>query len=120
MSPKRESYDYISDILDAMSKAQKFLQGVSYESFLRDDKTQAAVEREIEIIGEAAGNIPNSIHKKYPEIPWQKIIGMRNKLAHEYFGVRIMIVWNVVKEDIPVIQPLFEKLWQDYIHENKE
>ena len=103
-----------------MSKARRYLQNVSYEDFLKNDEKQDATVRVIEVIGEAVGNIPQQIQEKYPDVPWRDIIGMRNKIAHEYFGVDFETVWKVVKEDIPAVQPLFEKFKQDYISENEE
>ncbi len=117
---KRAILDYINDVLDAMTKAQGFLQNVSYEEFVKEDKTQFATVRAIEIIGEATKNIPPSVRKKYPKIPWRDIAGMRDKVVHEYFGINLKVVWKTVKEDIPTAQPLFEKLRQDYIHESEE
>ena len=114
---KRAILDYINDILDAMTKAQEFVQGFSYNKFLKDDKTQFAVVRAIGIIGEATKNIPVSVRKKYPQIQWREIAGMRDKIVHEYFGLNLKVIWRTVKEDIPTVKPLFEKLREDYLHE---
>ena len=86
---------------------------MSYEEFTRDDKTVYAVVRAIEIIGEAAKNIPGNVRKNYPEIPWKDMAGMRNKVIHEYFGVKLNIVWRTVKEEIPPLKPLFEKILKE-------
>ncbi len=117
---KRAILDYINDVLDAMTKAQGFLQDIPYDEFIKEDKTQFATVRAIEIIGEATKNIPPSVRKKYPQIPWRDIAGMRDKVVHEYFGLNLKVIWKTVKEDIPSVKPLFEKLKQDYIHENEE
>ncbi len=114
---KRAVLDYINDILDGMIKAQEFVQGMSYEEFLQEVKTQFAVVRAIEIIGEATKNIPNSVRKKYPQIPWREIAGIRDKIVHEYFGLNLKVIWRTVKEDVPAVKPLFEKLREDYVHE---
>ena len=115
---KRAILDYINDILDAMTKAQEFIQGLSYNKFLKDVKTQFAAVRAIEIIGEAAKNIPVSVRKKYPQIPWREISGMRDKIVHEYFGLNQKVIWRTLKEDIPTVKPLFERLREDYLHES--
>ncbi|MCD5409538.1 MAG: DUF86 domain-containing protein [Methanocellales archaeon] len=81
---KREIGDFIEDIIDAMTKATKFVEGVSYEEFTKDDKTIFAVIRAIEIIGEAVKNIPDDTKKGYPEIPWKRMAGMRDKVIHGY------------------------------------
>jgi len=110
---KREVGDYIEDIISAMDKSIDFVKNISYEEFIRDDKTVFAVVRALEIIGEAAKNIPDDIRKNYPEIPWKDIAGMRDKVIHEYFGVKLSIVWRAVKEEIPPLKPIFEKILRD-------
>ncbi len=110
---KREIVDYIEDIISAMDKAMDFVKNMSYEEFTRDDKTVYAVVRAIEIIGEAVKNIPGNVRKNYPEIPWKDMAGMRNKVIHEYFGVKLNIVWRTVKEEIPPLKPLFENILKE-------
>ncbi len=110
---KREAGDYIEDIISAMDKAMDFVKNISYEEFTRDDKTVFAVVRALEIIGEAAKNIPDDIRKNYPPVPWKDITGMRDKIIHKYFGVKLSIVWRAVKEEIPPLKPIFEKMLRD-------
>lgn len=107
---KREIRDYLKDILEAMENAMTFVSEMSYESFVTDTKTFYAVIRALEIIGEAVKKIPRNIREKYPEIPWEKMAGMRDKLIHEYFGIIYERVWETVKRDIPQIKPLIEKI----------
>ena len=90
-----------------ISKATK---GISFENFENDDIKTRAVVRSLEIIGEASKNIPESMKKECPEISWIDIIGMRNRLSHEYFGVNLGIVWRTIKQDIPQIKSCVEKL----------
>jgi len=97
---KREIGDYIEDILEAMTNAMEFTKDMSYDEFVKDTKTVYAVIRAIEIIGEAVKNIPEETRKKYPDIPWRSMAGMRDKVTHAYFGVKIERVWEVVKRDI--------------------
>lgn len=110
---KREISDYIDDIVDAMNKVLKFVEGISYEEFAQDEKTIFAVIRAIEIIGEAVKNIPDDIRREYPAIPWRGMAGMRDKVVHGYFGVNLKVVWETVQERIPEVKPLFEKMLKD-------
>lgn len=91
----------------------KFLDHMSFDAFTKDEKTIFAVVRGLEIIGEAVKHVPPQIRQKYPEIPWREIAGMRDKVIHEYFGVDLEIIWNVVKEKIPVLKPSFVKILKD-------
>ena len=105
---KRDYCVYLRDILQALHNASQFLEGLSYEEFIADRKTISAVVRELEIVGEATKQLPISIRKKYPDIPWSDMAGMRDKLIHFYFGVDMEIVWETVKVRIPKLEPLIE------------
>lgn len=110
---------YIKDILKNMEKAEKFIKGITYEDFASDEKTNYAVVRCIEIIGEAAKNIPENIRRKYPDIPWKKMSGMRDKTSHFYFGIDMKKVWLAVKRDIPKIKTQIRKILKDISNEKK-
>ena len=114
---KREIGDYIEDILEAISNAMEFTKEMSYDEFVKDTKTVYAVIRAIEIIGEAIKNILEDIRMKQPDIPWRSIAGMRDKVIHAYFGVKIERVWEVVKRDIPNLKPKFEKMLREEVKE---
>jgi len=107
---KRVHDDYLRDMLENAEKALSFVDGMDYDEFEIDDKAVYAVIRAFEIIGEAARQIPESMQKENPTIPWREITGMRNKLTHEYFGVNTRVVWRTVHEDLPVIIPLLQKM----------
>jgi uncharacterized protein with HEPN domain len=104
---------YIKDILQNMEDAEMFISGQTYDDFVLDKKTVNAVIRSIEVIGEAAKNIPKGIREKYPTIPWKEMAGMRDKVIHFYFGVDLELVWISVKESIPSIRPLLEDILQE-------
>jgi uncharacterized protein with HEPN domain len=99
----REYLDYLQDMLENAQLAVRFVEGVDFETFKQDNKTVYAVIRAVEIIGEAASNIPIEVRSKYPSLPWRDIRGMRSKLVHQYFGVNMEVVWQTIQEDLPFI-----------------
>jgi uncharacterized protein with HEPN domain len=100
----------LSDKLENAEKALSFVEGLDYDTFGEDDKAIYAVIRALEIIGEAARQIPEDVREANSEIPWREISGMRNKLTHEYFGVNTKVVWRTVQEDLPVIIPALKRM----------
>lgn len=98
------------DILIAARRAIKYMQGVSRADFEKNEMLQDAVTRPLEIIGEAAGQVSENYRETHADIPWHKMIGMRNRLIHEYFRVNYGAVWDTVKEDLPELIQLLEKL----------
>lgn len=101
---------YLLDMLLAARKVRDFTLGISRDKFLSDDLTQNAVVHCIQIIGEAASKISKEYRQEYPEIPWQGIIGMRDRIVHEYFDIIPEQVWEVVEKDIPKLIKLIEPL----------
>jgi len=99
---------YMLDMLLAARKVQSYTRNVNLERFRDDDLIQNAVMHQIQIIGEAARKISRQYKDAHPEIPWQMIIGMRNRLVHEYFDIIPERVWDVVERDIPELIPLIE------------
>ena len=105
---------YLRHILDAITTIQEYLQGVNEEKFKATRLLQDGVIRQIEIIGEAIRHMSRNIRKAYPEIPWQDIAGMRDKLIHDYFGVDIEKVWNTAQEDLPSLKEQVINILRDY------
>jgi len=98
------------DILIAARRVLKYMQGVSRADFDKNEMLQDAVTRPLEIIGEAAGQVSEEYREAHMEIPWHKMIGMRNRLIHEYFRVNYGVVWDTVRDDLPELIQLIEKL----------
>jgi len=97
----------VQHILDEAAEACRYAEGITFDEFVKDAKTVRAVIRCIEVIGEAASKISLEFRKNCPDVPWQKTIGMRNRLIHVYFDIDYNIIWQTVKENLP---PLIEQL----------
>lgn len=105
--------DYVQDIIDSIRDIESFIKGMKFEEFKKDRKTINAVVRSIEVIGEASKKIPASITSNHPEVPWKKMVGMRDKLIHEYFGIDLEILWEVTKVDIKSIRPAIRQILEE-------
>ena len=95
---------YLEDILQAIAKTRNYVAGITRESLAQDSMRIDAVIRNLEIIGEAAKMIPESIRIGYPNIEWKKIAGLRDILAHHYFEVDLDIVWDIVQNKLPELE----------------
>ncbi len=104
---KRGNSEFLNDIYEAIQRIELYTKGIDYENFLKDIKTQDAVIRNLEIIGEAAKNISDDFKSKNPQLPWKDLAGVRDKLIHHYFGVNLEVVWYIIKDDLP---PLKEEI----------
>lgn len=105
---------FLRDILDACDECMSFVQGMAFEEFGRDRRTQLAVVKELEVIGEAANKLPPYIRRAAPEIPWQGITGMRNRLTHAYFQVNNETVWDTVHQHLPPLRQAVARLLNEY------
>jgi uncharacterized protein with HEPN domain len=106
MSPRGRK-ERIQDILDAIAEIQKFTNGMDFDSFSKDERTIRAVELDFIVIGEAANQISEDVQSEYPEIPWHLMRAVRNRLVHAYFSIDAQLLWDTVKNDLPLlIEPL--------------
>ncbi len=118
--PEKRSYKlFISDIMDAITKIENYIEDLDYDSFAQSNMVIDAVVRNLEIIGEAARNIPNDAKERYPDIPWKRMVGLRNIVIHEYFGVDLDNVWKIIKENIPEVKPDIMKILDEFKDEKK-
>ena len=97
---KRDPKLLLDDILEAIEKIKRYTAGISYDYFFEDSKTQDAVIRNFEIIGEAANRLPEEFKDQYSAVDWFRIIGFRNRIVHDYMGVDYEIVWTIIQNDI--------------------
>ena len=101
---------YLDDILEAIDRIREYVQDMDDEAFISDRKTQDAVVRNLEIIGEASRNLSDELKARSDDIEWSKIIAFRNILAHEYFGVSVPIVWDIVRNKLDALRETCKKL----------
>lgn len=100
---------YLDDILKAIHQIRSYMADQDEEAFSTDRKTQDAVIRNLEIIGEAAGKLSDQFHTTDPEIDWRKIKGLRNILIHEYFGINLPIIWDVIHSKLGPLETVCRK-----------
>ncbi len=110
---RRSDVDLVLDMLEAARRAMDYCSGLDYDGFLSDTMTQDAVVRNIEILGEATKYLSDSIRERIPDVPWQSIAGMRDRLIHHYFGVNWDIVWSVVQDELPALAAKLAAILED-------
>lgn len=120
MRREREFGDYLGDMLDAIEKVERFTEGMDFKRFSSDDKTVFAVIRALEIIGEASKKVPTPIRRRYSDIPWREMAGIRDKLIHGYFGVNLDVVWNTIRQDLPRLKPLVAQIVEETAQPSKD
>ncbi len=106
----RTDQDFLDDIREALNRIEIYTAKMTYADFLTDTKTQDAVIRNIEIIGEAAKNVSIKLRGQHPHVPWRGMAGIRDKLLHHYFGINLDIVWHVVKSELPDVALQIEEI----------
>ena len=106
----RQDDSYLLDMLVAARKAVTFAAGLTFAEFQRSDLHQNAIFKVLEIVGEAASRISAATQAAHPEIPWQEIVGLRNRVVHVYFEIDLGLVWQIVREDVPALITQLEGL----------
>ena len=110
---KRDYRVYLDDILEAIGKIERYFKSSLPDKSSDSEMAIDAIARNFEVIGEATKRIPESIRRKYPDIPWKFMAGMRDKLIHEYFGVDAEVLVKTIEEDLPAVRPKIEQLLRE-------
>ncbi|MCK4613724.1 MAG: DUF86 domain-containing protein [Thermoplasmata archaeon] len=110
---KRDISLFFQDILESIEKIENYTEGMTFQDFLRNSLVMDAVVRNLEIIGEAARNIPAEFRQRFKNIPWQRVVGFRNVVIHGYFGVDPEIVWVIVSERLQELKPEIVKILKE-------
>ena len=101
---KRPVDFFVNDIRESIDRIGEYTRGMSLEDFAKDQKSIDAVARNLEIMGEAANRLPDEYKESHSEIEWFKIVGLRHRIVHEYFGVDLEIIWRILQKDLPELR----------------
>lgn len=101
---------FLKHILESIEWIEKETKGLSKDKFIKDIPTQDATIRRLEIIGEAVKNLPSDFKRKYPDTPWQRIAGLRDKLIHGYFGIDLELVWEIIQKNLPPFKKQIQQM----------
>ena len=104
---------YLQDVVDAAGKVRSYTTGQSFKAFSEDTKTVDAVVRNLEVIGEAIKQVPDDFRSKHADVEWKKIAGLRDILVHQYFGVDVEIIWDIVQNKLPALEAQIRKIIEE-------
>ena len=107
---KREWKLFIEDILESIGLVEEYVANMNFEDFKNDRKTIDAVVRNFEIIGEASNNIPDKVKNQYQDVDWRGMVGLRNRIAHVYFGISLEIVWRIIEQELPELKKQMKEI----------
>ncbi len=105
---------YLKDILHAIKKIEKYARGLTFKRLKKEELVIDAIIRNLEIVGEAAKNIPTDIKQRGDEIEWKKVAGLRDILIHQYFGIDLAILWDIVKNKLPALKKQISRLLKSH------
>ena len=115
---KRTDQDFLRDIKEAIHRIHAYTAGMTYEAFLDDTKTQDAVIRNLEIMGEAAKNLSADLREQYSDVPWRAMAGVRDRLIHDYFGINLDIIWQIVTVELPAVAAQIDEILRQEVFDN--
>src|SRR5262249_739729 len=107
---ERTDQEFLADIREALRRSMAYVSGLTYQAFVGDTKTQDAVIRNLEILGEATKHLSEELRARSPQVPWSRMAGTRDRLIHHYFGVNLDIVWEIVAVDLPQLAVQLETI----------
>lgn len=111
---------YLEDIDKSCTKILKYVKGMTFQEFLDDERTYDAVIRNLQIIGEAAKQIPLGLREQHPAVNWRNIAGLRDIITHAYFQIRNEIIWDIVHSKIEVLQAEIQRILELDLENNEE
>ena len=100
----------LNDMLESIDRVDQYTQGMSFDAFSNDQKSIDAVVRNLEIIGEAANRLPDDFKERHSSVEWYKVVGLRNRIIHEYFGIDLQIIWQIVHADLPALRQTLSRI----------
>lgn len=103
----------LADIWEAIEKIERYTRDLDHESFIADEKTVDAVARNLEIIGEASNRLPEDFKSQHSDFEWRRIVGLRHRIVHDYFGIDLEIIWQILQEDLPTFKQRLANLRND-------
>lgn len=100
----------LDDICEALDRIEQYISGMSFDVFSKDRKSVDAVVRNLEIIGEASNRLPADFKDSHSQIEWHKVVGLRHRIVHEYFGIDLQIVWQILQKDLPSLRQAISQI----------